>query len=884
LALINVYGSPRFTKTILDGLGRAITVQSGTASGCSGNGTNCQNFTVLSQVDTVYGSCACSPAGKMMQQSLPHALNATPAWTTYTYDGIGRTASVLAPDGASTTTYLYQGNTVKVTDPAGKWKTFTMDAFGHLTQVVEPNPAGGANYITTYSYDAWDNLSQVSMPRPSGTQTRNFVYNGKLLTSATNPENGTVSYTYNGYNKVATKVDAKGQAVKYSYDSIARLTQVQRYPTGQSGAEDTCQQENYYYDSSYNSSYSNYMLGRLSAVQYYGGFSPCTTTFTETYGYSQAGQKTNKGLVVTRASSTVADLESVYAYDAEGRMTSIQYPGGGPNYSYGYDTMGRLNTMTNVGSSYAMVTGTTFDPANRMLTVTGNVLNETREYNTIGQLKHLVSSAVSGSSLNITYNYSSTQNNGKITSQTDNLSGEQVVYAYDALNRLSSAITASNSWGQIYGFDEYGNLDSMNIAPGTGTSFATFSVVYNASTNRQVGECADANGNINSASLCGSSGYRYDVENRLQPPSSSGIGSFYSYAPGNKRVWRGTVNSSSTITLDEITFWSVSGQKLATYSLLGGGATLATANAYFGTRLIANNAGNVATDRLGSVGKYYPWGQVKPTGNVVGTEGFTSKERDSETGLDYFGVRYMSSAQGRFTSPDPLLSSGRPWEPQSWNRYAYTLNNPLKYIDPNGLYEWSQKCGDNDQECQVNRQQFRDALATIKTAAGKLDEGSDERNKLQGVLDKYGDEGEKNKVFIKFGAAGGFPADESTSLFGGRSTITFDMKMINNMFNTNESINPDYKASTGWGEIVAHEGAHMLDKFMFGNPVNRNGALRTEVNAFDTQSFVPKALNLQSQWGLWNPGWKEADRETMRKAAVQSEAQRDVDLNWGKKK
>jgi len=76
----------------------------------------------------------------------------------------------------------------------------------------------------------------------------------------------------------------------------------------------------------------------------------------------------------------------------------------------------------------------------------------------------------------------------------------------------------------------------------------------------------------------------------------------------------------------------------------------------------------------------------------------------------------------------------------------------------------------------------------------------------------------------------------------------------------------------------------MLDKFMFGNPVNRSGALRTEVNAFDTQSFVPKALNLQSQWGLWNPGWKEVDRETMRKAAVQSEAQRDVDLNWGKKK
>jgi RHS repeat-associated protein len=67
------------------------------------------------------------------------------------------------------------------------------------------------------------------------------------------------------------------------------------------------------------------------------------------------------------------------------------------------------------------------------------------------------------------------------------------------------------------------------------------------------------------------------------------------------------------------------------------------------------------------------------------TERFTGKERDAETGLDYFGARYMSAAQGRFTSPDPFLGSGRPEDPQSWNRYAYARNNPLVYIDPTGL-------------------------------------------------------------------------------------------------------------------------------------------------------------------------------------------------------
>ena len=63
---------------------------------------------------------------------------------------------------------------------------------------------------------------------------------------------------------------------------------------------------------------------------------------------------------------------------------------------------------------------------------------------------------------------------------------------------------------------------------------------------------------------------------------------------------------------------------------------------------------------------------------------FTGKERDSETGLDYFGARYLSGAQGRFTSPDPAMSSAKLDDPQTWNRYAYVTNNPLRYIDSDG--------------------------------------------------------------------------------------------------------------------------------------------------------------------------------------------------------
>ena len=64
---------------------------------------------------------------------------------------------------------------------------------------------------------------------------------------------------------------------------------------------------------------------------------------------------------------------------------------------------------------------------------------------------------------------------------------------------------------------------------------------------------------------------------------------------------------------------------------------------------------------------------------------FTGYERDGETGLDFAEARYLGCALGRFSSPDPLMASGKRGNPQTWNRYVYVLNNPLNIIDPLGL-------------------------------------------------------------------------------------------------------------------------------------------------------------------------------------------------------
>ncbi|NJL26806.1 MAG: hypothetical protein HC897_02465 [Thermoanaerobaculia bacterium] len=87
---------------------------------------------------------------------------------------------------------------------------------------------------------------------------------------------------------------------------------------------------------------------------------------------------------------------------------------------------------------------------------------------------------------------------------------------------------------------------------------------------------------------------------------------------------------------------------------------------------------------------YYPFGQeATDPAQTAFTKKFTGHERDANgTGtagdLDYMHARYCSPTLGRFLSFDPI--GGNPRAPQSWNRYAYALNSPMNYTDPEGLF------------------------------------------------------------------------------------------------------------------------------------------------------------------------------------------------------
>jgi len=147
---------------------------------------------------------------------------------------------------------------------------------------------------------------------------------------------------------------------------------------------------------------------------------------------------------------------------------------------------------------------------------------------------------------------------------------------------------------------------------------------------------------------------------------------------------------------------------------------------------------------------------------------FTGKERDSESGNDYFGARYYGSSMGRFMSPDPSgLLAQKPQDPQSWNLYAYARNNPLINIDPTGLdCIFANNAGNGvesiDHNSNAGECGSKDVGGTW--VAGYVDESWAQFNNTSGMFEAAGvDGGQVN--FAEFQA--GAQTDNSGNCTGG---------------------------------------------------------------------------------------------------------------------
>jgi RHS repeat-associated protein len=291
----------------------------------------------------------------------------------------------------------------------------------------------------------------------------------------------------------------------------------------------------------------------------------------------------------------------------------------------------------------------------------------------------------------MTYNFSATQNNGRIVSSADGVTGENVSYTYDSLNRLIAAATTNPTgpiWGNSYSYDGFGNLTGKTVTQGTAPSALP---QVNSATNqaRMIGDYGfDANGNWLGM---GSQSNAWNVENQL---ISNGMVDYggnpltYTYDPWGKRVLQYSVGGIYGPT-GTIYFYSITGQRLAIYTgQYPNELTQTSVNMYFGSRLLA------PVDRLGSVRQngngpiaYYPWGEER-TSTPDGTDKFGTYFRDATNngiGEDYASARYYNNNFGRFWSADPAgIKATNPKNPMSWNRYAYANDDPVNRFDPSG--------------------------------------------------------------------------------------------------------------------------------------------------------------------------------------------------------
>lgn len=558
----------------------------------------------------------------------------------------------------------YSADATTVTDQAGKARQSARDGLGRLAEVIE-DPLG-YGYSTTYNYDALDNLTLVQQ----GAQARTFEYDSLgRLGSATNPETEyrPVRYEHDGNGNVTQRTDARGVVTTYQYDPLNRLTARNYNDTPRTPAVA------FVYDAP---GVAN-SKGRLTSV---------VTTGVSTYTYD-GYDKLGRVMQSTQTTAPTAAKTMQYTYNLAGGLVSEKYPEG-RTVTTAYDTSGRVSQVSSGGTPYSSSLHYAAHGAVEYAQL-GNGRWEHTAFNSRLQPLEIglgVVDFTDSSLLRLTYGYGAATNNGNVLSQEIVTPGGTWTqsYTYDYANRLQTA--GESGWVQTYSYDIYGNRAVTEGYRPNGVLTPQSPSDFSASTNRLYAAQYDYAGN-QTVDAAGRT-YGYDAENLQR--SFNGTAADYSYDGEGRRVKKTDASGTTVFVYD------AQARLVAEY---GNQAPISGGRKY----LTQDHLGSlrVATDESGAVftrHDYLPFGEELPgavsgdprygaAGYVVGDDirqRFSGKERDAESGLDYFGFRYYSSPQGRWTSPDEPFADQHPEDPQSWNMYAYVRNNPLKNTDPNG--------------------------------------------------------------------------------------------------------------------------------------------------------------------------------------------------------
>ena len=559
--------------------------------------------------------------------------------------------------------------------------TTVTDVRGNVTSIVNAE-----SETMSYGYNLRDELATVTDDDANVT-TYQFADWSTQPTQLTDPDLGTISYTYDGHFRLDTQTDARGVTLSMTYDDANRPTNVKH------NGLDVSQ---FWYDPAghygqlHKSGHWNRATGGTS-----GGYTAREYTYN-TRGEIDTTTWTIPGL--TGGSQTLA-----YTYRDSGAVDTITYPTTptATTVDYSYDRLERPVSVTVGGQTVGR--GVTYDAAGRVTDLDrgagANQLDTDYTFDPdTGRLDSLVTKTDTGTIVHdLAYGYTPA---GYINTIVDNTPGvgQTMCAFYDAVFRMQQAWTRTDGncgntetdgngpdpYRTTYFYNGIGNITGQwglnstqaDYTYNAGPAHAPSAVGNRAYTYDQAGNRATFSQNSQTTS------YEYDVQNRLVDITGATTAGFLYDTSGNRvrRVEGGTTrwylggSYEAASSGSELIHVTIGGQRVGSWV---DGAVTASAGDHLRSASVTRSAGSgVAVER------YQPFGRLRDGAWSMPTDhAFTSQILDG-TGLYFYGARYYDPVVGQFTQPDSLVPNARLGH--DWNRYAYVRNSPLAYIDPTG--------------------------------------------------------------------------------------------------------------------------------------------------------------------------------------------------------
>ena len=599
----------------------------------------------------------------------------------FTYDQRGR-VSRDENVGRNTTTYSYGNRSVTTTLGTGRSYTKAYNAWGDVVSASDP--------VNTVTWQYGKNGKPTGVSTCGNTVGFGYDDVGNR-TSLSDPDAGTTTYTYDAAGRETLRKDARGKTVATGYDVYGHVVSTE-----------------------YDGVKTSYVYGTSgsSAMRLTGMVRDRRIV---SYRYDNFGRVSQT--IVSGMGNNMSPMLILYEYNANGDVTKIVYPGTTINYDY--DCYGNMSSMRIGGKTVWQLNAYTGSTTQYMF-AGGIVSGETRSKTT--GLPSTLSVTKGGDNIfKMSFGYEAST--GNLLSREGMYSGVRETFGYDNLDRLVSIESSSVSSLAFVMGDSIISAPNYNLL----TSFCADSLhaqdgvsAYSVLPRNQVCTYSD-DGNILSINTIGQYAYESSrphavtglsniMKNDLridQTAEYDGNGNItlltdgrgnkmeFVYGPDGER-WMSRLYKDNSLVrtivyadgFDVVTEGNVSREfyypgngVLHIVNRKGGTAT------YF---MITDNLGSIVriVDENGNSvfeASYDAWGKQTVTKNDIGFYlGYTGHEMLTEFNLVNMNGRVYDPLLGRFLSPDNFVQA--PDNSQSFNRYSYCLNNPLKYTDPSGEY------------------------------------------------------------------------------------------------------------------------------------------------------------------------------------------------------